>query len=632
MRALSLRDPYTFWGEAAKNITWITEPRSVLEIGKHGYGKWFQGGQLNTCYNCVDRHVVQGHGDRTALIYDSPVTDTIKKFTYSELLEQVCRTATVLKELGVGKGDRVIIYMPNIPEAAISMLACARIGAIHSVVFGGFAAPELSTRIKDCKPKLIIAASCGIDGKKLIDYKTLLDEAIKLSDPVHKVEKTLILQRPQLPVNLVPNRDYNFRELVDKVDEYDPSYATMDASDPLYILYTSGTTGAPKGIVRENAGHAVALRWSMENIYNMGPEDVFWAASDVGWVVGHSYIVYGPLLRGCTTIMYEGKPVGTPDESNFWRTIERHKVNCLFTAPTALRAIKRRDHHGENTKNFNMKSFRELFLAGEHADPESIKWSEHTLNAPVLDHWWQTETGWAICANAVGMEGYIPVKYGSTFKPCPGYNVQILDSDNKPVGPNTTGKLAIKLPLPPGAMLSLHNAEDRFFNSYLKAIPGYYDTGDSGYIDDDGYVYVMSRTDDVINVAGHRLSSGAMEEVISEHPDVGEVAVVGKKDSFKGQIPIALIVLNTELEHQLDQIKQEVIQLVRQKIGPVASFKDVIIVKHLPKTRSGKVLRATLRLIADGKTDYPVPATIEDPNVLKDIANILHNYKAESSN
>lgn len=620
----SLADPTAFWGKEAARIDWIKPPTTICELTELGTAKWFQGGTMNTAYNCLDRHVKAGRGNDTALIYDSPVTDTIKKYSFNELLDKVSRLSSYLRSKGVGKGDRVIVYMPNIPEAAISMLACARIGAIHSVVFGGFAAPELATRIKDSRPKVILASSCGIDGKKVIDYKVLLDAAIELSNGVHKVESTLIFQRDQKPCPIKAGFDFDWSDELAKASPNAPC-EEVAATDPLYVLYTSGTTGQPKGVVRENGGHAVALSWALENVYAVQKGETFWAASDVGWVVGHSFSVYAPLLNGVTTVLYEGKPIGTPDAGNFWRVLERHGVNAMFTAPTAIRAIKRVDENGELAKQFDLSKFRTLFLAGERADPDSLKWAENSLQRPVRDHWWQTETGWPITANVIGLEGYIPVKYGSAFRATPGYDIQVLDDEHKAVPAGKLGAIAIKLPLPPGVLGTLYNAPERFKKSYLDAIPGYYDTGDAGFIDEEGYVYIMARTDDVINVAGHRLSSGAMEEIISDHPDVAEVAVVGAKDEYKGHVPLGLMVLNSSFKKDVEQIKKEVVAMVRERIGPVASFKDALIVDRLPKTRSGKVLRATLRAIANGD-EYKVPATIEDESVLKEVEKIINEF------
>jgi len=625
----SVAHPKDFWREAAEDIDWVSGCPTVLCNQTVPHGRWFGDGVLNTAYNCIDRHIKAGRGESLALVHDSPVTDSIRKLTLNELKEETVKLASVFKELGVEKGDRVIIYMPNIPEAVITMLACARIGAIHSVVFGGFAAPELATRILDCKPKLVVAASCGIEVAKVIDYKKLLDAALDIAADKHTVQNCLILQRDVHRVPLTPSRDLDMIESMNEPSLKMHSECTaLTSSDPLYILYTSGTTGKPKGVLRDNGGHAVALRWSMENIYGMKPGDVFWAASDVGWVVGHSYSVYGPLLMGCTTVLYEGKPVGTPDAANFWRVIERHKVNGLFTAPTALRAIKRLDEEGELVAGHDISSLKAVFLAGERADPDTLKWAEHALKVPIRDNWWQTETGWPICANLIALEGYKPIKYGSTYSPCPGFDVQVLDDAHEPVARNVLGNLAIKLPLPPGALLSLYNNPEGFQSSYMENIPGYYDTGDAGYIDEEGYVFVMSRTDDVLNVAGHRLSSGAMEEVIADHHDVAEVAVVGIKDTLKGQIPLGLLVLNSHCDRDEEEVTGEAIQMVRDRIGPVAAFKHAVVVERLPKTRSGKILRGTMRSIANGDA-YKIPATCEDLTVLDSIKEvILHDREA----
>eukprot|EP01038_Epipyxis_sp_PR26KG_P012370 gene12370-16593_t len=629
----SLSDPPKFWNKAATNISWFAKPKEVLNQSILHNSLWFADGVLNTCYNCLDRHVVNGDGDKCAIVYDSAVTGVVKQITYKKLLQEVIKLSSVMKKYGVRKGDRIIVYFPNIPEAVIVMLACARIGAIHSVVFGGFAANELAVRIKDSKAKFIISSSCGIDGSKIIDYKSLLDKSIEIvesSSDGLKVEKCLIFQRPMKAVTLIPDRDLDWEtEMNQNLTKFNVECTEMMSSDPLYILYTSGTTGNPKGVVRDNGGHAVAIRWAIENIYGAQKNDVFWAASDVGWVVGHSFMVYGPLLLGCTTILYEGKPVGTPDEKNFWRVIEKHKVNILFTAPTALRSIKRLDEDGVGPKEFDLKHFRTLFLAGEHADPDTIKWAENMLGKPIRDNWWQTETGWPICSNMVGIDGYIPIKYGSTFKPCPGYDIHILDKDHQELPTNQLGTIAIKLPLPPGSMLTLYNNHDRYIESYMKSIPGYYDTGDAGLRDEDGYIYVMSRTDDVINVSGHRLSSGAIEEVIADHHDIAEVAVVGMKDSLKGQIPLGLVVINSHCTRNTNEITKELVDMVRDRIGPVAAFKKVVIVEKLPKTRSGKILRGTLRSIAN-KDPYKIPATCEDFTVLDVITAVINNEMSKN--
>ncbi len=614
----SIEDPNGFWGKAAEDCYWYKKWDKVLDDSNKPFYRWFVGAELNTCYNALDVHIdKEGRGDRVALIYDSPVTDTIKKYTYKELRDEVAKFAGVLAGLGVVKGDRVIIYMPMIPEAAIAMLACARIGAIHSVVFGGFAPRELATRITDAKPKVMISASCGIEVKKVIPYKPLLDEAIEISPA--KPEKCVIFQRPMEKASLIAGRDFDWNELMAKAKPHD--CVPVKATDPLYILYTSGTTGQPKGVVRDNGGHLVALKWTMKNIYDIDQDDVWWAASDVGWVVGHSYIVYAPLFKGCTTVFFEGKPVGTPDAGVFWRVISQHKVKCMFTAPTAYRAIKREDPNGEFIKKYDISCFKILFLAGERSDPDTIQWSERNLKVPVIDHWWQTETGWAICANCMGLH-HFKVKYGSPTKPAPGWDVQVLDSDCKPVKPGDTGALVVKLPLPPGTLPTLWQNDERYKESYLEEFPGYYKTADAGFIDEDGYVYVMSRTDDIINVAGHRLSTGAMEEVLSDHPDVAECAVLGVEDQLKGQVPVGFIVLKAGVTKPNDQIVKEVIQMVRDRIGAVAAFKTATVVKRLPKTRSGKILRGTIQKIADNK-EYKVPATIDDPAILGEMEEAL---------
>ncbi len=609
----SLQDPAGFWGDAAKEIDWYKPWDQVLDASNPPFYRWFSGALCNTCYNAVDRHVEKGRADQAAIIYDSPVTNTVKTYTYREVLDQVSRLAGVLVGLGVGKGDRVIVYMPMIPEAAFAMLACARIGAIHSVVFGGFAANELATRINDARPKVILSASCGIEVNKVIPYKPLLDHAMELSE--HKPSHTVVLQRPQAVAEMQAGRDVDWTDAVAKAAP--AACVPVAATDPLYILYTSGTTGQPKGVVRDNGGHMVALKWSMKNVYNVEPGEVYWAASDVGWVVGHSYIVYAPLLNGNTTLMYEGKPVGTPDAGAFWRVIAQHKVETLFTAPTAFRAIKRDDPDGELLKNYDLSHFRTLFLAGERSDPDTLKWAEDKLKVPVIDHWWQTETGWAIAANCMGLEQF-PVKHGSPTKAVPGWDVQVLDEGHHQAPAGQVGALVVKLPLPPGTLPTLWNADERFLSSYMEEFAGYYKTADAGFIDEDGYIYVMSRTDDIINVAGHRLSTGAMEEVLASHPDVAECAVIGVHDTMKGQLPLGFLVLKAGVKKPEEQILKEVVALVRERIGPVAAFKTATIVKRLPKTRSGKILRGTMQKIADHQ-DFKMPATIDDPAILEEI-------------
>lgn len=614
----SLDSPESFWGRAAQEIDWDKKWDCVLDQSNSPFFKWFPGAMLNTCFNAVDRHVLAGRGSQAAIIYDSPVTNTVQKLTYAELQNRVSKTAGILKSLGVGKGDRVLIYMPMIPEAAIGMLACARLGAIHSVVFGGFAPKELAVRIDDASPKVILSASCGIEGQRVIPYKPLLDEAIQLAGP--KPDKCVIFQRPQAKAEMKPGRDLDWSELESSAQPAD--CVSVMATDPLYILYTSGTTALPKGVVRDNGGHAVALLWSMKHIYNIDSGDVYWAASDVGWVVGHSYIVYGPLLCGATTIIYEGKPVGTPDPGQFWRVISQHGVKALFTAPTAIRAIKREDPKGEYFKKYDIARFETLFLAGERLDPDTYHWGTQLLQRPVIDHWWQTETAWAICGNFRGLE-FFSIKAGSATKPMPGYNLKVLDPvTTKELGPNESGVLAVKLPLPPGNLPTLWNNDRRFVESYMAAFPGYYITGDGGYVDEDGYVFVMGRTDDVINVAGHRLSTGGMEEVLSNHPDIAECAVIGAADDLKGQLPLGFVVLKSGVSRGKDEIVTELVQMVRQDIGAVASFKKAVVVNRLPKTRSGKVLRGTMRKIADGEK-FTVPATIDDPATLGEIEQAL---------
>lgn len=615
--AESITDPEAFWGKAAEACHWYKKWDKVLDDSNKPFFRWFVGGELNTCYNALDLHVDTGRGSQPALIYDSPVTNTVRTYTYLELRDQVARFAGVLKNQGVTKGDRVIIYMPMIPEALMAMLACARIGAIHSVVFGGFAANELATRINDATPKVIVSASCGIEGQKIIPYKPLLDRAIEMA--AFKPKSCIIFQRPMETATLVQGRDFNWAEAMEKAAP--AACVPVAATDPLYILYTSGTTGQPKGVVRDNGGHLVALKWTMKAIYNIDPGDVFWAASDVGWVVGHSYIVYAPLFKGATTVLFEGKPVGTPDAGVFWRVISQHKVKSQFTAPTAFRAIKREDPEGELIKDYDLSCLKILFLAGERSDPDTLQWSEKHLKVPVIDHWWQTETGWAIAANCMGLH-HFPVKYGSPTKAAPGWNLLVVDPDAKPLGPGETGALVVKLPLPPGALVTLWQNDARFMEAYLAEFPDYYKTADAGYIDADGYVYVMARTDDIINVAGHRLSTGAMEEVLSDHPDVAECAVLGVEDQLKGQVPIGFLVLKVGVKRPKEDIIKEVIAMVRDRIGPVAAFKTATVVKRLPKTRSGKILRGTIQKIADNK-DYKVPATIDDPETLNEMKQAL---------
>jgi propionyl-CoA synthetase len=614
-------DPEAFWAEAARDIDWINIWDRVFDPYAGEYGRWFTGAECNTAYNCLDRHVLRGRGRQKALIYDSPVTRTTRSFTYQDLTHEVATLGGVLQDLGVKKGDRVVIYMPMIPEAAIAMLACARIGAIHSVVFGGFAASELATRIDDSKPVAVLSASCGIETARIIPYKPLLDRAIELAR--HKPQLSVVLQRPMEAATMIAGRDHDWEELVRDAKSRGRKAGCVPvlATDPLYILYTSGTTGQPKGVVRDNGGHMVALKWTMKNHYGIEPGEAFWAASDVGWVVGHSYIVYAPLLHGATTILYEGKPVGTPDAGAFWRVIAEHKVAAMFTAPTAFRAIKKEDPSGEHVSRYDLRAFRTLFLAGERADPETIKWAEAKLGVPVYDHWWQTETGWPICGNPVGL-GALPVKYGSPTVPMPGYDLRSLDEKGEPLPAGEIGTLALKLPLPPSCLPTLWGNNERFRKSYLSEFMGYYTTSDAGYIDADGYTYVMARTDDVINVAGHRLSTGQMEEVVARHKDVGECAVIGVADELKGQIPAGFIVLNNGVNRDAKEIEAEVVRLVRDEIGPVAAFKQVMTVKRLPKTRSGKILRGTMRAIADGEA-WRLPATIDDPLILDEITGAM---------
>jgi propionyl-CoA synthetase len=613
----SIEDPEGFWGEAAEAITWYKKWDKVLDSTNPPFYRWFTGGELNTCYNALDRHVEHGRADQIALIYDSPVTKTIQKFTYRELLDQVSRFAGALKNLGIQQGDTVVIYMPMIPEAAVAMLACARLGAVHSVVFGGFAPHELALRINDAKPKIVVSASGAVEVTRLIEYKPLLDKAIELA--IHKPEKCVIFQRPFIKAEMIQNRDLDWKEFASGAEPV--PCVPVKATDPLYILYTSGTTGKPKGVVRDNGGHAVALRWSLEHIYDTKPGEVYWAASDVGWVVGHSYILYGPLITGCTTILYEGKSVGTPDPGAFWRVISQHGVKTLFTAPTAFRAIKKEDPSGQYVKKYDLSQFQYLFLAGERLDPDTYHWAHNMLKKPVIDHWWQTETGWPITANCMGIEQF-PIKPGSCTKPVPGYDVQIIDNLGENLNPGEEGLVVIKLPLPPGTLPSLWNADERFIESYMKIFPGYYFTSDGGYIDEDGYVYIMGRVDDVINVAGHRLSTGAMEEVVAQHRDVAECAVIGAQDSLKGQLPVGLVVLKAGIIREEGDLKKELVQMIRNEIGPIACFKEATAVTRLPKTRSGKILRSTMRKIADGEP-YPIPSTIDDPSILGEIEDAL---------
>jgi propionyl-CoA synthetase len=613
----SLEDPDGFWAEAAVKIDWVEPWERVLDDSRAPFYRWFAGGRLNSCYNALDRHVERGRADQLALIYDSPVTATTATFTYRELRDAVARFAGALAGQGVERGDRVIVYMPMVPEAVIAMLACARIGAIHSVVFGGFAAHELASRIEDAKPKSVVTASCGIEPGRVVAYKPLLDAAIAMAES--KPERCIVLQRPMLEAELDPHRDVDWEDAVSAAEPV--GCVPVEATDPLYILYTSGTTGQPKGIVRDNGGHAVALKWTMKHIYGVDPGEVYWAASDVGWVVGHSYIVYAPLFHGCATVLYEGKPVGTPDAGAFWRVISQHGVRTLFTAPTAFRAIRQQDPDGSHIDRYDLSAFRALFLAGERCDPETLGWAEQKLGVPVIDHWWQTETGWPIAANCLGIER-LPVVPGSPTRAVPGWDVRVMDSGGSELAPGETGALVVKLPLPPGSSPTLWNADERFREAYLSAFPGYYQTADAGYLDEHGYVYVMARTDDIINVAGHRLSTGAMEEVLASHPDVAECAVVGVADELKGQLPVGFLVLKAGVERLHAEIAAEVVRMVRERVGPVASFKTAIVVERLPKTRSGKILRGTMRRIADGE-EYTTPATIDDPAILDEMRDAL---------
>jgi len=605
----SIERPDAFWGKAAQEIRWFKKWDSVLDDTRAPFYRWFPGGELNTCYNALDHHVESGRGEQAAIIYDSPVTDTVRKITYRELLEKVSKFAGALSGLGVAKGETVIVYMPMIPEAVVAMLACARIGAVHSVVFGGFAPTELAIRIDDAKPKVIVSASCGIEGSKILPYKPLLDEAVRIAG--HKPQNCIIFQRPQVEAAMAAGRDLDWNALVDGAKA--APCTPVAATDPLYILYTSGTTGKPKGVVRDNGGYAVALKWSMQYIYDVKPGEVFWAASDVGWVVGHSYIVYAPLLHGCTTVLYEGKPVGTPDPGAFWRVISQHGVSVLFTAPTAFRAIKKEDPDAAYLKKYDISSLRYLFLAGERLDPDTYHWASDMLKRPVIDHWWQTETGWPIAANCMGIEPF-PVKAGSPTKAVPGYNVQILDSEGNELPRGEEGAVVIKLPLPPGCLPTLWQDDGRYLE-YVTERPGYYVTGDGGFVDRDGYIFIMGRIDDVINVAGHRLSTGSMEEIVSRHKDVAECAVLGADDKLKGQVPVGFVVLKAGVERKPEEIVDELVKMVRSELGALACFKQAAVVKALPKTRSGKILRSTMRKIVDGK-EYAVPSTIDDPSVL----------------
>jgi propionyl-CoA synthetase len=619
--ARSLRDPEGFWAEAAREIDWIEPARKIFDPAMGLYGRWFPDAVVNTCYNALDRHVAGGRADQMALIHDSPLAGRITKFTYAQLLHEVQTLAAVLQDFGVGKGDRVILYMPMVPEAVVAMLACARIGAVHSVVFGGFAAKELATRIDDARPKLIFSASCGLEPGRLVQYKPLLDEAIRLSSV--KPDACIILQRPQQTCELTAGRDRDWATLrADAIAaKKSATCVPVKATDPLYILYTSGTTGKPKGVVRDNGGHLVALKWSMLNLYGVKPGEVWWCASDIGWVVGHSYIVYGPLFHGTTSIMYEGKPIGTPDAGAFWRVISEHKAVAFFTAPTAFRAIKKEDPEGKSIRQYDLSKFRTLFLAGERADPPTVEWAEQRLNVPVIDHWWQTETGWCIAGNPMGL-GQLPVKHGSPTVPMPGYQVDVVDEAAKRLPASSMGSIVIKLPLPPGCLPTLWEHDERCKEAYFNEFPGYYKTSDAGYKDEDGYLYVMGRTDDIINVAGHRLSTGGMEEILASHPDVAECAVLGIKDAVKGEVPCGFLVLKAGVTRGPAEVEKDVVALVREKLGPVAVFKLAITVGRLPKTRSGKILRGTIKKIADGEP-WTMPATIEDPKVLDEIGEAL---------
>ncbi|WP_026479974.1 propionyl-CoA synthetase [Ahrensia sp. 13_GOM-1096m] len=622
------KDPHEFWKQAAAGIDWFKPADKVFDPDLDIYGRWYVGATCNTCYNAVDRHVDNGRADQAALIHESAYSGKKTVWTYAQLCDEVRALAATYRDLGVTKGDRVLIYMPMVPEAVAAMLASARLGAIHTVVFGGFAANELATRINDCEPKIIVAASCGVEPNRIVEYKPLVDKAIEISD--HKPDHCLYLQRDEHVCDLTSERDLDYSTLVSAHREAQTPIPCEEvaATDPLYILYTSGTTGQPKGVVRDNGGHMVAMKWSMDAVYGIKPGEVFWAASDVGWVVGHSYICYAPLLHGATTLMFEGKPVGTPDAGAFWRVIQDYKVAALFTAPTAIRAVKKEDSKGEFIKNYDISSLRTLFLAGERADSDTIEWAEKALGVPVIDHWWQTETGWAMVSNPIGL-GALPVKIGSPTVTMPGYDIRVLDDAGHEVSHGTLGNIVVKLPLPPGCMPSLWNGEQRFREAYLNEFPGFYKTSDAGYMDEDGYLFIMARTDDIINVAGHRLSTGAMEEIIAKHPDVAECAVIGIADTLKGQAAVGFLITNTGTERSESEIEADVIKMVRDEIGPVAAFKIALTVPRLPKTRSGKILRATIQKIADGET-WKMPATIEDPTVLDEITAILKSRRIGS--
>jgi propionyl-CoA synthetase len=620
------KDPQSFWADAALDVVWHRPFDKVFDGDAGIYGRWFVGGECNTAYNCVDRHVAEGRGNQTAIIYDSPVTGTKRSLTFADLLDEVETFAAVLADKGVGKGDRVVIYMPMVPETVIAMLATARLGAVHSVVFGGFAAAELAVRINDAKPKVVVSASCGVEPGRIVHYKPLLDAAVEMAD--HKPVACIILQRAMAEAFLVKGRDHDWGDCVANARSAARKEACVPvaATDPLYILYTSGTTGHPKGVLRDNGGHMVALKWSMPNIYDVKPGETYWAASDIGWVVGHSYIVYAPLLNGNATIVYEGKPVGTPDAGAFWRVISEYRPAALFTAPTALRAIKRDDPRGDFIRRYDLSSLRTLFLAGERADPDTILWAEEHLGVPVIDHWWQTETGWAIAGNPVGL-GQLPVKRGSAAVAMPGYDIQVLDDSGHPVETGKLGNIVVKLPLPPSCLPTLWHADDRFRASYLDEFPGYYKTSDAGYRDEDDYIFIMSRTDDIINVAGHRLATGAMEEVLASHKDVAECAVIGAFDTVKGEVPVGFLVVKSGVERDRAAIEKEVVELVRERIGPVAAFKTALTVSRLPKTRSGKILRGTIKKIVDGQS-YNLPPTLEDPAALSEIETAVESRKS----